>query len=291
MVLPTNDLLDKIERIGIHEQKPLLDQIHSKNFDGYLKDFSSPPLELAHQLLPLAAAFAQVPVSGFRVGAIAIGSSGHLYLGANMEFVGGSLSASLHAEQSALLNAWMHGEPSIEALVVSEAPCGFCRQFLREVHGADRIQIFFGEQVADLGSLLPHPFGAPRKLGEGLLDSSPFTLESIRSITNDAAQRALNAAQRSYAPYTRAPEGFVIECINGSAFAGRTAESAAFNPTVPALTCALNQRNLSSSRNFSISSCTHARLATGLNSQSDFSHSILRRLTNAPIETVLLETA
>ena len=50
------------------------------------------------------------PHSNFYVGAIAVGDSGNFYFGANMEFVGVPLSASIHAEQSAVMNAWIHGE-------------------------------------------------------------------------------------------------------------------------------------------------------------------------------------
>jgi cytidine deaminase len=271
------------------EQPRVLSQLCSKHFSGCLKDFESPAVELVPALLPLAAKFSIAPISGFHVGAVAVGASGHLYLGANMEFVGAPLSASLHAEQSAVLNAWMHGESAIVALAISEVPCGHCRQFLWELSNVTTLPIIAGPTRTDLGSLLPMPFGAPRKTGHGLLDSPPTTLESIAPITNDAAQRALNAAQRSYVPYTNAPEGFVIECADGKSFAGRAAESIAFNPSTPAAVCALNQRNLSTSRDYSISACTHAKLATGLHSQSELTATIIRRISSAEIKTVRLE--
>ena len=62
------------------------------------------------ELLPWASSFAVVPVSGFAVGAVAFGASGALYAGANLEFAGSPLGASVHAEQAAIANAWLRGE-------------------------------------------------------------------------------------------------------------------------------------------------------------------------------------
>jgi cytidine deaminase len=287
--LSAADLRQKLNLLSTAEQDVVIEQLRQKTYDGSMMEFGRPALEMAKALLPLATAYSIAPISGFQVGAIAIGASGQLYLGANMEFVGVPLSASLHAEQSAVLNAWMHGESRIEALVISEAPCGHCRQFLWELSKAAQLKIVVGEQTTNLPELFPLPFGKPRQTGEGLLDSPPIALQPLRPITGDAAQRALEAAQQSYAPYTQTPAGVFIECTNGSSFAGRTAESIAFNPTVPALTCALNQRNLSHSRNEPIGTCTHAKLATSPSSQSEFSESVLSRLTHVAITTVLME--
>ena len=53
-------------------------------------------------LLPWAVAFAGAPVSRFRVGAVALGRSGALYAGANLELTALPLAASVHAEQAAV---------------------------------------------------------------------------------------------------------------------------------------------------------------------------------------------
>ncbi|MBR9858929.1 MAG: hypothetical protein GYB38_14600, partial [Gammaproteobacteria bacterium] len=89
---------------------------------------------LALSLLPLARQKSQAPVSGFRVGAIAIGGSGHWYLGANMETAGLPLSNTLHAEQAAIGHAALFDEHHIEKVVVSASPCGHCRQFMHELN-------------------------------------------------------------------------------------------------------------------------------------------------------------
>ncbi len=272
-------------------RQDLLHELSNSHFSGCLKHFSEAPEALAPQLIGLAKSFSLTPISGFHVGAVAIGTSGHLYLGANMEFVGVPLSASLHAEQSAVLNAWMHGEPAIETLIVSELPCGHCRQFLIELSNTAALTIIVGGKQYTLNELLPHSFGQTRQLGKGLLDSSPQNLVSIRPIDDDLAQRAVNSAQRSYTPYTGSHEGFVIECTDGKVYAGRAAECAAFNPSVLAVTSALNQRNLSCSRNFSITHCASAKLVTAISTQNGLADTLMRQITTAPIDHILMESA
>ena len=127
--------------------------------------------QLMLKLLPVAAALAHAPVSGFSVGAVAAGvpSSGDglspLSLGANVEFLGESLDITVHAEQSAVLNAWMAGAHGISALAVSAAPCGYCRQFLNELVTASELQILLpahegaAAETFELADLLPRSFG------------------------------------------------------------------------------------------------------------------------------------
>jgi cytidine deaminase len=258
----------------------------SPNFSGQLVGIAP---DIAAQLLPLAAAFSVHPISGFAVGAIAVGASGHLYLGANLEFQGMPLHATLHAEQSAVLNAWMHNENEMVALYVSETPCGHCRQFLRELSNIDTLKVYVGAKIHSLDELLPHAFGEARAKGHGLLDSSPLALEAVKPNPNTSQQRAINAAQRSYAPYSRSPEGFVLECLNGQFFSGRAAESAAFNPSVPGVLSALNQRNLSSSRTVAISTATEAKLATAINNPLPFASTLISSTSNAEIKVVQMD--
>ena len=84
-------------------------------------------------LLPLARTYARPPISNYLVGAVARGVSGDLYLGANIEIPGHSLGFSVHGEQFALSNAYMHSEKGIAAIAVTAAPCGHCRQFINEM--------------------------------------------------------------------------------------------------------------------------------------------------------------
>ncbi|MGB0413911.1 MAG: cytidine deaminase [Coraliomargarita sp.] len=289
MTLDSHDFETALNNIEATERHHLLRELKSPNFCGYLRGTKQPPEQLAPQLLELAKCFAETPVSGFHVGAVALGSSGRIYLGANLEFSGAPLSASLHAEQSAILNAWMHGEPSIERLIVSETPCGHCRQFLNELSEVEQLVIEFGGAAYKLWDLLPQAFGSTRKAGHGLLDSPSKQLACIRPVQGDLHQRAINAAERSYVPYSEGYAGFALTCTDGKTYGGRSAESAAFNPSVPAVTCALNQRNLSSSRDWNICAATQSQLATAVHSQYEFAETILRRITSASVEKVLIE--
>jgi cytidine deaminase len=84
-------------------------------------------------LLPVAQKYSRPPLSNYYVGAVVRGASGSLYLGANLEIAGQPLGFAVHAEQSALSNAYMHNEPGVVAIAVTAAPCGHCRQFLTEL--------------------------------------------------------------------------------------------------------------------------------------------------------------
>jgi len=97
-------------------------------------------------LLPLARTYSRPPISNYLVGAIARGASGNLYLGANIEIPGHSLGFSVHGEQFALSNAYMHSEPGIAAIAVTAAPCGHCRQFMTEMAPNGDIQILIAGQ-------------------------------------------------------------------------------------------------------------------------------------------------
>lgn len=257
----------------------------SPNFSGHF----DPDIASLEALLPLAAAFSVHPISGFAVGAIATGASGKLYLGANMEFQGMPLNASLHAEQSALLNAWMHEEHLVTALSVSEMPCGHCRQFLRELSNFDSLRLDVSGRAYPPEKLLPYAFGEVPAAGRGLLDSRPTILEAVRPEPDTSQQRAINAAQRSYVPYSRSPEGFVLECLNGRFFTGRAAECIAFNPSVPGVLVALNQRNLSASRQVTITNAIQAKLATAINTPLAFARALIHSVSNVEVQTVQMD--
>src|ERR1700722_8191264 len=64
-------------------------------------------------LLPLAQSYSRAPISNFYVGVVVRGASGSLYTGANIEIPGQCLGFAVHAEQSALSNAYMHSEQAV----------------------------------------------------------------------------------------------------------------------------------------------------------------------------------
>ncbi|QDX30413.1 cytidine deaminase [Dickeya poaceiphila] len=203
---------------------------------------------LAFALLPLAAACALTPVSGFHVGAIAQGTSGAFYWGANMEFDGLPLQQTVHAEQSAICHAWLRDEPALRAVTVNYTPCGHCRQFMNELNSAAELRICLpGRSPALLGHYLPDAFG-PRDLAINtlLMDN----MDNGLTLTTDDTllQLALAAANRSHAPYSKAFSGIALETRQGRRYTGRYAENAAFNPSLPPMQAALNLVNLAGER-------------------------------------------
>jgi cytidine deaminase len=199
--------------------------------------------QLMTLLLPIAAKLAMPPVSHFFVGAVSRGLSGNLYFGANVEFAGEALSFTVHAEQSSVGNAWMHGEEGIDLIAVTAAPCGYCRQFLNELVTADRLTIAIPNETRTLRELLPSAFG-PRDLGVqgGLMQAEEHAL-SIED-DDELARAALAAARRSYAPYSRSYSGVALRAKGGAIASGAYAENAAFNPSMSPLEVALSQLNL-----------------------------------------------
>ena len=201
--------------------------------------------ELMGLLVPLAAErYATPPISGFRVGAVARGSSGALYLGANLELPGTALAFTVHAEQSATANAWLNGEEGLAALAVGAAPCGHCRQFLAELTTAASVEVLVaGHEPRLLRELLPESFG-PEDLGVHARLMSPRANGLVLDSSDPLVLEALAAANASYAPYSRGFAGVALETANGAVHTGRYAENAAFNPSLAPLACALALRTL-----------------------------------------------
>jgi cytidine deaminase len=189
------------------------------------------------ELLPKAQSYARPALTNFRVGAVVRGTSGAIYLGANIEFAGASLGQTVHAEQAALANAFMHDEPGVEAIAVSAPPCGHCRQFLYEFAEGRDIDILLPEQPAiGLSALLPRPFGpADLNVTQGPLSRTRIAMEDVENV----AQAARYAAANAYAPYSNSPSGVAIRSRRGNIYRGSYIENAAFNPSLPPLQVAL----------------------------------------------------
>ena len=193
------------------------------------------------ELLPAASEFSRPPLSNFRVGAVALGSSGSLYLGANIEIPGNGLNQAVHAEQAALANAFAYRERGITAIAVTAAPCGHCRQFMNEIDGGAGIRVLVqGQKVVTLAELLPASFG-PKDLGitAGLFSGSTATLRFVTESRHALALVALEAAARAYAPHTNALSGCAVKTRSGETYAGSYLENAAFNPSLSPLQSAL----------------------------------------------------
>jgi cytidine deaminase len=192
-------------------------------------------------LLPLAKTYAHPPISNYYVGAVARGISGDLYLGANIEFPGHSLGFSVHGEQSALSNAYMHADQGVSAIAVTAAPCGHCRQFMNELSPDGELQVLVdGKPAVKLSSLLPSAFG-PKDLGvtELAFPVKEVDLNLAKGASDELTMAALSAARKSYAPYTKAHSGVAIGTRSGRIFKGAYIENAAYNPSLPPLQTAL----------------------------------------------------
>lgn len=115
-----------------------------------------------------AAAGSYSPYSGFRVGAVVVGSQGEVFTGANVENAAYPVSSC--AEATAINAAVSHGVREIDTVAVScldaedtdgAYPCGRCRQIMSEF-GVKRVVVTAGDgsdvREHTLDELLPHRF-------------------------------------------------------------------------------------------------------------------------------------
>ncbi len=240
--------------------------------------------QLMLRLLPLAAQYAVAPLSGFHVGAIAMGQSGALYLGANLEFPGQAPSFAIHAEQASIANAWLNGEQAVSTLAVSAAPCGHCRQFLYELVTAQTLVIVRSQRNPTLlTACLPDAFG-PQDLGVrgGLMTPQSHGLVLQTPNTDPLVCAALAAANASYAPYTKAYAGVALRLSDGTILSGRYAENAAYNPSMSALGSALSRLVLSG-RDYSAITAAALVEQPAKASQVDTTRIMLRSISEAPL--------
>ena len=124
-----------------------------------------------------ARAYSYVPYSHFAVGAALLTKDGKVYTGCNIE--NASYTPTNCAERTALFKAVSEGEREFAAIAVIGgpagekgrlcAPCGVCRQVLREFCAPD-FRILLGSvdkvQAYTLEELLPTSFGPSDLKGE-----------------------------------------------------------------------------------------------------------------------------
>ena len=112
------------------------------------------------------------PYSGFNVGAAVLCASGKIYTGANIE--NASYPAGNCAEKTAINIAAFAGERSLKAIAIVGganrvnsdycAPCGICRQVMREFSNPEKMIVILAKSPEDyiektLEELLPLSFG------------------------------------------------------------------------------------------------------------------------------------
>lgn len=116
------------------------------------------------------------PYSNFRVGAALLCADGSVYTGCNME--NAAYTPGICAERTAVYKAVSEGKRDFLAIAIAggpagilelTAPCGVCRQVMREFCDPDSFRIILGTGEEDLRSyllkeLLPLSFG-PENLG------------------------------------------------------------------------------------------------------------------------------
>jgi cytidine deaminase len=243
------------------------------------------------ELLSLARTYSRPPISNYLVGTVAHGLSGALYFGANLEFPGHALGFSVHGEQSAISNAYMHSDGGIAAIAVTAAPCGHCRQFMNELSPASDPQILVqGSPAVKLSSLLPMAFG-PKDLGfkDGAFPVREVSLILPKGTANEFTVAALDAARKSYAPYSKAHSGVAIATGSGRVYKGSYIENAAFNPSLSPLQTALVALIVAGEKFESISRVVLVETRAGI-SQKSVTEAVLQTVAPAVRLEVLTAT-
>lgn len=116
---------------------------------------------------------AYTPYSHFKVGAALLGTNGVVYKGCNVE--NASYPATNCAERTAFFSAVADGQKEFEAIAIVGgkedaeelelcAPCGVCRQVMREFCVPEKFEIILAKNKSDykvftLEELLPMSFG------------------------------------------------------------------------------------------------------------------------------------
>jgi cytidine deaminase len=234
---------DKSRSVLLHlmEDPEFSGQIPSADVSSMARSENTSVDNLMLQLIPLARSYSRAPISNFFVGVVVRGESGGLYIGANIEIPRQCLGFAVHAEQSALSNAYMHSEKSVTALAVGGAPCGHCRQFIDEMSPDGEIMILTPDKApAKLSTILPAAFG-PAALGmtQGAFPVRETGLALVKESTDSVAMAALDAARKSYAPYSKSPSGVAIRSSSGRIYRGAYIENVAFNPSLSPMQTAL----------------------------------------------------
>lgn len=230
--------------------------LHVKQHKGILNtaditalcaQYKQPVEVILRACLPIAAKFAVVPISHFFVGAIVVGydkhGDQHFYFGANVEFAQQALSLVVHAEQSAINNAWLNGAKKIAKIAISDAPCGYCRQFMNELADAQSFDILLPQQQFKLADLLPHSFG-PQDLGNSYSLFNPAPQQHEFVVTDELDKTLLSYALAAYVPYSENYSAVKISTFENGNFYGCYAENAAYSPSLSPLQSAVSQLHL-----------------------------------------------
>lgn len=238
-------LFDEPKRDALFNQVKLQrGRLTTDDINNLCSEYSLTQEQLLKACLPIASLFAVAPVSHFFVGAVVLGldenKQVNFYFGANVEFTNQPLSLVVHAEQSAINNAWLNGAKSIVKIAISDAPCGYCRQFMNELADASTFDILLPNQDYKLNELLPAAFG-PTDLGNeySLFNPAPITQSVVGQ--DGVCGSLIDAALNAYVPYTKNFSAVKITTFEQGSFYGRYAENAAYSPSLAPLQSAISQ--------------------------------------------------
>lgn len=238
-------LFDEPKRDALFNQVKLQrGRLTTDDINNLCSEYSLTQEQLLKVCLPIASLFAVAPVSHFFVGAVVLGldenKQVNFYFGANVEFTNQPLSLVVHAEQSAINNAWLNGAKSIVKIAISDAPCGYCRQFMNELADASTFDILLPSQDYKLNELLPAAFG-PTDLGNqySLFNPAPITQSVVGQ--DGVCGTLIDAALNAYVPYTKNFSAVKITTFEQGSFYGRYAENAAYSPSLAPLQSAISQ--------------------------------------------------
>eukprot|EP00771_Trimastix_marina_P001019 gnl/Trimastix_PCT/2063.p1 GENE.gnl/Trimastix_PCT/2063~~gnl/Trimastix_PCT/2063.p1 ORF type:complete len:317 (-),score=67.93 gnl/Trimastix_PCT/2063:94-1044(-) len=207
-------------------------------------------------------------ISKFYVGAAIEGHDGTVYLGANLEWECVSIQQTVHAEQCASTNAWLHSNRTPEweqgprTLSVTEVPCGHCRQYLINLipnvehfrailPGSVRERKNFSAHLVEgesaCASDSPCAFPFPRLL--------PLFFRPDPVVTEPPKYALLPPADPSdplladglamlhdslrLSSFMSSPSAVALRLTNGRILSGACLQNPAFNPSLPPMQCAL----------------------------------------------------
>ncbi|KAJ6913981.1 hypothetical protein NC651_016283 [Populus alba x Populus x berolinensis] len=210
--------------------------IEASEAESMAKQSGLTVLQLLPALVKSAQALARPPISNYHVGAVGLGSSGRIFLGGNLEFPGLPLHHSVHAEQFLITNLTLNAEPSLEYVAVSAAPCGHCRQFLQEIRHAPDVQILI---TGDSTSNQSYKNDLANKQQFEPLSCDALLPNGVCASFEDLKNEALEAANKSHAPFTNCPSGVALMDCEGKVYRGSYMESAAYNPSIGPVQAAL----------------------------------------------------
>ena len=242
-----------------------------------------------------AKTFAIAPISKYRVGQAARAGSGRVYWAVNLEFQGFALNHTVHSEQYMVSLLKLHGEKQLKTLALLGPPCGHCRQFLRELENWNDVKFLIPEHPPYfLSELLPFSFG-PEELGTqgAVLGSKEWNLkyaaarDFLRILPHTTAEKLLQTAQFSYAPYTKSPSAVLLVDKFGNGYRGMNIDNVAFNPSMNAFSVAMVDLVSRSGKLKDISYVYVAELQKTKSSQLEMIRGVVGAYTSAKKITVL----